>query len=720
MIIGIHSLSLGQSGAPPLLPFQGRLVDSTGEPIRIPTHIRIQIIQGGTANGNPTRGRVVFAEYAEVAPDENGYFDYLIGSNADGRSEKRALNAKDLNTTEPVFIEVALTGEDSVGKATFTLLLPRQQMASVGYALQAEMAKDAAVDDRFVNVAGDKMTGPLTVGGPIESTSGGMKFPDGTLQTTAGLATVAHDATLTGAGTSGTPLKIADGGVGTNQLAPGAVTGSKIALGQVVKSLNGLFDNMTLAAGANVTITPSGNTLTVSAPNALASVSRDSTLTGSGVSGSPLGIADNGVTSAKIAAAQVVKSLNSLKDDVTLAAGANITMTSSGSTLTVAAPNALTSVSRDSTLTGSGVSGSPLGIADNGVTSAKIAAAQVVKSLNSLKDNVTLAAGTNITITSSGSTLTVAAPNALGSVSHNTTLTGDGTSGSPLSVAVPLSLSGTSAVEAGIIEATNSTIRGSGVRGVSPRGVGVYGRTGNTDLSISPAAGVVGVTDTNGFPGVYAESRSSSQSALSAANTQSGGTAATFLGGVQITGNLSVGGTLSKSGGSFKIDHPLDPANKYLSHSFVESPDMMNIYNGNVILGPNGEAVIELPAWFEALNKEFRYQLTPIGGPGSGLYIAEEVADNRFKIAGGRAGLKVSWQVTGIRHDPWAEAHRIPVEEEKPEKERGYYLHPVEWGQSDEKNVEWARQPEMMKQLRAAKQPSAQSKPGTEQREPKP
>src|SRR5262249_61136694 len=43
-------------------------------------------------------------------------------------------------------------------------------------------------------------------------------------------------------------------------------------------------------------------------------------------------------------------------------------------------------------------------------------------------------------------------------------------------------------------------------------------------------------------------------------------------------GDVSISGNLSKGGGSFKIDHPLDPENKYLYHSFVESPDMKNIH----------------------------------------------------------------------------------------------------------------------------------------------
>jgi len=150
----------------------------------------------------------------------------------------------------------------------------------------------------------------------------------------------------------------------------------------------------------------------------------------------------------------------------------------------------------------------------------------------------------------------------------------------------------------------------------------------------------------------------------------------------QFNGNVNVSGTLSKGGGSFKIDHPLDPTNKYLQHSFVESPDMMNVYNGNVILDASGQATVTLPEWFEALNRDFRYQLTSIGSQAN-PYIATEVTDHAFKIAGGAPNGKVSWQVTGIRQDPWANAHRIPVEQPKPDKERGTYLHPEEYNQPD-------------------------------------
>jgi hypothetical protein len=118
---------------------------------------------------------------------------------------------------------------------------------------------------------------------------------------------------------------------------------------------------------------------------------------------------------------------------------------------------------------------------------------------------------------------------------------------------------------------------------------------------------------------------------------------------------------------------------------------MTSIYNGNVTLDANGEAWIELDEWFQALNQDFRYQLTPIGGPAPGLYIAEKIQNNRFKIAGGVPGMEVSWQVTGIRHDAYAEAHPIPVEEGKPTAEQGTYLHPVEHGQAESLGLDYQR-----------------------------
>ncbi|MCS7073759.1 MAG: hypothetical protein NZ108_04760 [Bacteroidia bacterium] len=151
-------------------------------------------------------------------------------------------------------------------------------------------------------------------------------------------------------------------------------------------------------------------------------------------------------------------------------------------------------------------------------------------------------------------------------------------------------------------------------------------------------------------------------------------------------GNVTVTGTLAKAGGTFKIDHPQDPANKYLVHSFVESPDMMNIYNGNIITDANGYAEIEMPSYFEALNKDFRYQLTPIGQAAQ-VYVAKELDNGRFAIQADKPTVKISWQVTGIRKDPWANQNRVVVEPEKSPQEKGKYLHPELYGQPSDKTI---------------------------------
>lgn len=143
--------------------------------------------------------------------------------------------------------------------------------------------------------------------------------------------------------------------------------------------------------------------------------------------------------------------------------------------------------------------------------------------------------------------------------------------------------------------------------------------------------------------------------------------------------DVYVGGNLMGPLASSKIDHPLDPAGTYLSHASVESPDMMNVYNGNVVLDGAGEALVVLPDYFDALNRDFRYQLTCIGAFAP-VYVAEEIVGTSFRVAGGEPGMKISWMVTGIRQDAYAEEHRVVVEEPKTGYEFGRYLHPEEHG----------------------------------------
>ena len=364
----------------------------------------------------------------------------------------------------------------------------------------------------------------------------------------------------------------------------------------------------------------------------------------------------------------------------------------------------LASVFHDASLMGNGAPPTPLGIALGGVqtihlatgavTGAKIANGSVVRSLNGLFDNVSVAAGSNITITPSADTVTIAATGLLSSVNHDSTFTGDGTAPSPLGIAVPLILtnSGTAAIFAthtgtggsslssGLVGSTGSPI-GSGVLGIS----GLAGYVGCGGAGVCGSSihriGVVGVSGES--VGVYGSTTS--------------GLAGEFH------GDVSVSGILSKGGGSFKIDHPLDPENKYLYHSFVESPDMMNVYNGNIATDEKGEAVVALPDYFEALNKDFRYQLTVIGTFAQAI-VGEEIKGNRFVIKTSAPNVKVSWHVTGIRQDAWANRNRIGVEVEKTGRDRGYYLHPEAFNQPEERSIEWTRHPEMMQERKAARE----------------
>ncbi|MGA8489370.1 MAG: hypothetical protein WB711_03045 [Terriglobales bacterium] len=256
--------------------------------------------------------------------------------------------------------------------------------------------------------------------------------------------------------------------------------------------------------------------------------------------------------------------------------------------------------------------------------------------------------------------------------------------------------------------AGNSTITGS--YGTYGRGsTGVWGTSTGTGANVgvygTGATGGTGVYGVGDAWGVLGESSSASGSGGGFGNSstgdalftynQSGGYAAFFDGDVDVDGNLS------KAAGSFKIDDPIDPANKYLYHSFVESPDMMNIYNGNATTDGQGSVVVPLPDWFETLNRDFRYQLTVIGQFSQAI-VASKVANHQFTIKTDKPNVEVSWQVTGIRQDAWANAHRIPVEVAKAPADRGLYLHPELFGAPAEKNIGLAHHPMMQKLMKQA------------------
>jgi hypothetical protein len=202
-------------------------------------------------------------------------------------------------------------------------------------------------------------------------------------------------------------------------------------------------------------------------------------------------------------------------------------------------------------------------------------------------------------------------------------------------------------------------------------------------------------------------------------NPPNNGSSLEVGGGLQAEGAIGLSGTFVLVGGdaffsqnlqvsgtkNFRIDHPLDPANKYLTHAAIESSEVLNMYTGNVRLDAQGQATVRFPNWFSAINIDFRYQLTAVGAPGPNLYIAKKMENGAFRIAGGTPGMEVSWQVTSLRNDPYMKAHPMVVEEDKPAAEIGYYRHPELYGQPPEKAIG------PLKQTAAGKEVPERTKP---------
>jgi hypothetical protein len=235
--------------------------------------------------------------------------------------------------------------------------------------------------------------------------------------------------------------------------------------------------------------------------------------------------------------------------------------------------------------------------------------------------------------------------------------------GTALGISASASASNSTAISASV-SASGSTA----VYALNSSSLGFAIYAANT--AASPYAVIWGDAYGDNTPAVYGAAGGVNSAGIYGHDNGTSSYAGYFIGKVTVTGYLA------KSGGGFLIDHPQDPANKFLYHHFVESPDMKNIYDGVAVLDEKGSATIGLPGYFEATNSDFRYQLTAMGKAMPELHVSSEVKGCSFAIAGGVPGGTISWMVTGIRADKWAKENHPGVEVEKVGEEKGLFIHP--------------------------------------------
>jgi len=550
-----------------------------------------------------------------------------------------------------MWVDVRPNGDSSLGDSIIT-----QSNGNIGIGLNTPMSK-------------------LSVQGMIETTLGGYKFPDGTVQTTAavsGLQFVFHDTTLKGDGTAGSPLGLA---------VPLNLTGTALTvltvkssdIGHAIRAMGGMGSNGVIATGGEdigfggVGVEGFGGSSQNGRPGVGVFAAGGSSESGNGASGID---ARGGQSQAG-------------EGGIAILATGGISDTAIGGIGVVA--NGGRSLNLDDAIPGA--------------TAVQAVGAPSLKSDGGTGVEATGGAHLNTIVSGDGGNGVAAVggdtENGIGG--HGVVATGGsaagGTGGNGV-VAAGANFNGRGVVATGGVgpaghgvEATGGASTGSG----STAGIGVVAKGGPSSGSNSES----------GF-GLLAVAGDATNGAMR-------GRAGQFQGDVFITDNLTVAGSLDVQGSKhFKIDHPLDPENKYLLHASVESSEVLNLYSGNAITNANGEAVVTLPDWFEALNSDVRYQLTVIGTFAQAI-VSQKVRQHRFTIKTSLPNVEVSWQVTGVRSDPAMRRHPFIVEQNKPERERGRYLEPGLYDQHEQLGVEWARNSEMMRQRKEQRIQAGQS-----------
>ena len=724
---------------PQLINFQGQLLDSAGAPVADGGHFLKFVIWNDPVATDALNMK--WNSTIQVIDVSGGLFEYQLGSVVplpDGLfSNDTILYLGITEGTNPEMLP--RTKLVSVGYAFHALRADTADIAKSAdssatvsdNAITSAKITDGSIGSADINTTQvqQRVTGTAAAGQAIQAINS-----DGSIIEVAvgdgDITGVTAGSGLSGGGVSGdVTLEVDSGAINTLHITDGTVGSVDINSSQVQERVA----NAAPAGQAIRAISIDGAITSIPVGTGdITGVTAGSGLSGGGVSGAvTLDVTTGGITSSHIANATVGSAdINTTqvqrRVSGTAAAGQAIRAINTDGSITAIAVGTgdITGVSAGSGLIGGGTSGSvTLSVTSGGITSTHIANSTITNSDISSSAGIATSkiSGTAVNLSSfqtiTGSKIftgSVLIGDSTFNANNNGITIGDGgtpniqelmflkrrynTASFRIGLRIRLINEGTAPVlgflsEIGFDPAqghgslTSVTAKSSGGSGAS---TGLFADAFNIASSTNNRYGVKcragSSTNTGGISyGIFSEATAGVGSTAYGVYGTASGSGTRYAGWFQ--GDTHVTGTLSKGGGSFKIDHPLDPENKYLQHSFVESPDMMNVYNGNVVLDVNGEAIVNMPDYFEVLNKDFRYQLTAIGAPGPNLYIAEKISSNQFSIAGGDPYSEVSWQVTGVRQDKWAEKNRIQVELDKPAKELGLYMHYEEYGFGIERSI---------------------------------
>ena len=669
----IFALSAGlATGAyaqsPAKFNYQGIARNAAGQPIGTQAlGMRLSILEGSAT------GTAVYVETQTVTTNAYGLYTVQIG----GGTAVTGTLAGVAWATGNKFLKVEI---DPAGGTAYTTL-GNSQLLSVPYAFYANSAAapTLTLTGTSLSAGGNSVTLPAGAQGPAGPT--GPQGPAGAAGATGATgATGAAGATgATGATgpqgpagptyTAGTGITIASNTISAANLA-GDVTGAPNA--NTVTKIQGTNVSATAPASAQVlkyngtawapgtdadaqTLTVSGSSLSISGGNSVTLPTGTTYTAGTGI-----GITGNVLSATNTSPIWNANQLQS----VAVSGTAPIT----GQTLTYngtawAPATAAAGISGTQNYLPKFATGTTLGnsilyqtatVPKIGInTTAPVASVHIV---NNTADSMALAIASSYSGNQSFGLVNIA---------NNSTSTTNG---------------GATAVVASCIPST-TVAAGTGVEGYGGN-VGVYGQgqVGSSNTA-DYAFGVYGIgynnTNAIGLYGAANTYATTGGTKYGVYGTAANGTT-NYAG--YFSGNVSITGSIAKASGTFKIDHPLDPEHKYLYHSFVESPDMMNIYNGNITTDAAGFATVTMPSYFNALNTDFRYQLTVIGTFAQAI-VKEEMQGNTFIIQTNQPNVKVSWQVTGVRNDKYAQAHRVQPEVAKEPENQGRYIHAAEWGQ---------------------------------------